>query len=130
MLQPWASLIVMGLKTVETRSWMVSHRGRLLIHASMGKGGQAIAALPSIRRHLPDFGALPFGAIIGEVSLVDIVQPALLTGPERRELRLASFEEDAFGRPEDAAYAWILEDAQVYKEPVPARGWPGLWTWE
>jgi hypothetical protein len=31
--QPWASLIVAGLKPVENRSWRVRYRGPLLIHA-------------------------------------------------------------------------------------------------
>lgn len=32
--QPWASLIAVGAKTIETRSWRTEHRGRLLIHAA------------------------------------------------------------------------------------------------
>jgi hypothetical protein len=32
--QPWASLIVLGIKDVENRFWHTSHLGRLLIHAS------------------------------------------------------------------------------------------------
>ena len=32
--QPWASLIAIGLKMHETRSWRTSYRGPLLIHAS------------------------------------------------------------------------------------------------
>lgn len=31
--QPWASLIALGYKTIETRSWATSHRGPLAIHA-------------------------------------------------------------------------------------------------
>lgn len=36
MLQPWASLLVLGIKQVETRSFKIwrNHRGRLYIHAS------------------------------------------------------------------------------------------------
>lgn len=32
--QPWASLVALGVKTIETRSWSTSHRGPLAIHAS------------------------------------------------------------------------------------------------
>lgn len=32
--QPWASLIVMGLKDIENRNWKTTYRGPLLIHAS------------------------------------------------------------------------------------------------
>ena len=32
--QPWASLIALGVKTIETRSWHTSYRGPLAIHAA------------------------------------------------------------------------------------------------
>ena len=31
--QPWADLLVSGIKSVENRSWKCAHRGPLLIHA-------------------------------------------------------------------------------------------------
>lgn len=31
--QPWAHLVAVGAKTIETRSWPTSYRGRLLIHS-------------------------------------------------------------------------------------------------
>jgi hypothetical protein len=32
--QPWAALLVAGLKTVEVRKWPTARRGRVLIHAA------------------------------------------------------------------------------------------------
>src|SRR5437762_3212572 len=32
--QPWAALLVHGLKTIEVRTWSTFRRGRILIHAS------------------------------------------------------------------------------------------------
>ena len=32
--QPWASLIVSGLKNIENRTWKTNFRGRVLIHAA------------------------------------------------------------------------------------------------
>ncbi len=32
--QPWASLIAMGLKKFETRSWLTNYRGKLVICAA------------------------------------------------------------------------------------------------
>lgn len=34
--QPWASLIVLGIKDIENRSWPTSQRGIVLVHASKG----------------------------------------------------------------------------------------------
>lgn len=32
--EPWASLILSGEKTIETRTWKTKHRGLVLLHAS------------------------------------------------------------------------------------------------
>ena len=32
--QPWASLLVWGIKRIEGRSWQTNHRGRLWVHAT------------------------------------------------------------------------------------------------
>ncbi len=33
--QPWASLVALGVKTIETRSWSTAYRGPLAIHAGV-----------------------------------------------------------------------------------------------
>ena len=32
--QPWAGLIMAGMKDIENRTWETEYRGKLLIHAS------------------------------------------------------------------------------------------------
>ena len=39
--QPWASLVALGVKTIETRSWSTKYRGPLAIHA----GAKAVSGL-------------------------------------------------------------------------------------
>lgn len=36
--QPWATLVAIGTKQIETRSWATSYRGPLVIHAAKGYG--------------------------------------------------------------------------------------------
>jgi hypothetical protein len=36
--QPWATLVALGAKKIETRSWSTSYRGPLAIHAAKGLG--------------------------------------------------------------------------------------------
>ncbi|MEJ7626722.1 MAG: ASCH domain-containing protein [Ferruginibacter sp.] len=72
LLQPWASLVVMGAKTIETRSWSTKHRGPILIHASKGKAGSIFAEEAPFKKYIMDFTSLPFGAIIGMASIVQI----------------------------------------------------------
>jgi len=45
LLQPWATLVVTGVKTIETRSWGTKYRGPILIHASQGKAGSIFTSL-------------------------------------------------------------------------------------
>src|SRR6516225_7625875 len=69
--QPWASLVVHGLKTVEVRRWPTARRGRILIHA---------ARVPDDRpegwaRVSAELGPLAkqLGGIIGAAELADCV---------------------------------------------------------
>lgn len=71
--QPWASLIVNGLKDIENRDWRTHHRGPVLIHASSRQDPEATDA--ELRRR---FGVgipkhLPKGGVIGIVDIVDCV---------------------------------------------------------
>jgi activating signal cointegrator 1 len=128
LLQPWASLVVIGAKKIETRSWTTRHRGRLLIHASTGKAGSFFAADPPFSKYIPAFNELPFGAIIGEVTLVDIcrVEELPFSGSEINKLAL---EEKAFGDYSAGRYAWLLEDPVMFKIPLKAKGQLGLWEY-
>ena len=130
LLQPWASLVVLGHKKIETRSWQTPYRGRLLIHASAGKAGKAFAEADAIKRLLPDFTALPFGAIIGEAELVDMVRFGRPTNKEEADfLAGITLEEQAFGDFSAGRWGWVLERAFAYEEVLPAKGKLGLWEW-
>jgi len=59
--QPWAMLVIMGVKEIEKRSWSTAYRGPMLIHASKGKAGEIFAHEPPFKKYIPDFKQLPFG---------------------------------------------------------------------
>lgn len=68
--QPWANAILLG-KDVENRSRYFSHRGPLLVHASLkvdqaALGDRRIAALPAVE--------LVLGHLIGVVTVLDCVR--------------------------------------------------------
>ena len=67
--QPWATLIMQGYKRFEFRSWQTKYRGDLLIHAGKGIDKEAIKRL---EKYLPE--ELPFGKILGKVTLVDCIK--------------------------------------------------------
>jgi ASCH domain len=70
--QPWAALLVAGLKTVEVRTWMTRRRGRLLIHASKIPDDRP-EGWALITPELSELAALR-GGIIGIGELVDCVR--------------------------------------------------------
>ena len=130
LLQPWATLVVMGVKQIETRSWSTAHRGPLLIHASKGKAGEIFANESPFKKYIPDFSNLPFGYIIGRVTLVDVVRigTGSLFHTNDEMMNRLTMEEKAFGDYTDGRFAWILQDSVQFKQPIGARG--GLTLWE
>jgi hypothetical protein len=72
--QPWASLIVCGIKDVENRTWSTRYRGPVLVHASLR--ADDISSVDLVRY----YGAFPpsdqpRGGIVGVVEIVDCVRP-------------------------------------------------------
>jgi len=124
LMQPWASLLVMGIKKMETRNWTTAFRGELLIHASKSTAGKIFMTAPSISQHIQNFSSLPRGAIIGQATLKDIIRISSI--PEQEDIIL---EENAFGDRQQAKYHWLFEAAVLFDEPIPATGKLGLWEW-
>jgi hypothetical protein len=106
--QPWAHLVVMGHKTVENRSWSTDVRGKIGIHAAKSMDREAYATARAICRRLkidlPELEALPFGALVGDVQLVDVTT------------------EHASPWAEVGSLHWVLEGAHAYPVPMPCSG--------
>lgn len=126
LLQPWATLVVIGAKTIETRSWSTRHRGHILIHASQGKAGSIFSEDPPFKKYIPDFNALPFGAIIGSVHIEAIMKVEDFDLSDEA-MDVLAMEEKAFGDYSSGRYGWVLSDPVAFKKPILARGMPGLW---
>ena len=141
--QPWASLVAIGAKRIETRSWGTNYRGPLAIHAAKG-----FAALPGgnltdfclnepfgsalfaggIRKLVPGED-LPLGKVIAVGTLVTCIP--LDDGPTVRDALILSDapHEREFGDYAVGRFAWILADVRPLPAPIPARGSLGLWEW-
>jgi hypothetical protein len=128
LLQPWASLVISGAKTIETRSWSTTHRGTLLIHASSGKKGQVLSGQPPFDKYIEQFNELPFGAIIGSVYLYDVV-PVETLPLGAAHLGALTLEEKAFGDYTGGRYAWLFREAAGLAQPIFIRGALGLWNY-
>ena len=78
--QPWAELIITGLKDVENRSRRTNFRGRLAVHAGRQRAefdDLDLAAMPRrLRRPIEDAWQRHdnAGKVLGTVEVVDCVQ--------------------------------------------------------
>ncbi len=128
LLQPWATLVVMGVKKIETRSWRSAYRGELLIHASSGKKGAVLVNEPPFKKYIPRFTSLPFSAIIGQVILENILPVETLYLSDSH-LNALTLEEKAFGDYTKGRYAWLLSQPIELEKPVFIKGSLGLWNY-
>lgn len=123
--QPWASLIILGKKKIETRSWKTAYRGPLLIHAA-----KATAAVKALCHQEPyrsmlaeiDSESLPTGCILGQVTLSEIWTTTeairALSDRDGREIQVGDYGPGRFG--------WVFTNPQPLKTPLPWRGERGL----
>ncbi len=121
--QPYASLLVGGVKDVENRSRRISYRGTVLIHA-----GARMHDVVSFLRKRHEFTVEEivvmtqaneaeendlFGCIVGSVEIVDCVQDSTSPWAERGQ------------------WHWVCRNAKVFDHPVrDVKGRLGLWDWD
>ena len=123
--QPWATLVILGIKGWETRTWKPSGLvigERIAIHAAKGWTSDEIECaleLASLNILPPDTD-LPRGAIIGTVRFTGY-RPTADMHPGEIEALLGDYTPGRF--------AWGLADPHEYVRPIPARGALGLWDW-
>lgn len=132
--QPFASLIMLGYKSIETRSRTTSHRGQLAIHASKhlaADGPQSRAGWALLARHGLTPETAPRQLVLGTVHLTDsrpaedltaLITPVLSPKP-------GALPELALGHYGPGRHGWILRDPKTLQRPAPARGWVSFWEW-
>lgn len=117
--QPWAELIVRGVKTLEVRSSNVRARGPIYIYIYASR---KLSELPDAERvaerYRIDVTSLPTGVIVGEAELVE-------SRPARSEDAIAACV--AVDRLKDR-YVWRFETPTRFEEPLSVRFLPyGIW---
>src|SRR5580692_2219073 len=131
--QPFASLVVMGVKGWETRGWKPSdamlyilRQEGLLIHSSqkMDYTHQSLCTYPPFKTYVPDLKVLPFGPILGYVSVGRVITADhwLQENPDYPE-------EYSFGNYTKGRWAWELPAAVQWELPIQAKGSLSLWEY-
>lgn len=135
--QPWATLLAVGCKHMETRSWPTKYRGEILIHASKKPYSQVRKILPTKdRRYIEDLlqikyfngeRNIPTGVIVGKAELAACVK---ITEAFRSGMANIRPEEFILGDFTTGRYAWVMKNPVLFKEPIPAKGMQGLWNYD
>lgn len=127
--QPWSSLVAGEKKQWETRSRRWKYTGPLAIHAAANdRAGKDFWWKQPFHDHLRDLGwvawrFLPFGKVLAVVRLVEC-------RPTEEVVKEISDLEQAFGDYRPGRWAYRLEMVYKFPQPIPARGFQGLWRWE
>ncbi|EME71420.1 hypothetical protein H261_03388 [Paramagnetospirillum caucaseum] len=155
--QPYASLIAIGAKPFETRSFPPPAKligQRIAIHAAKADhsnrllltlGHEAISAIIDAlevggQGHRVSWSQLPHGAVVCTAVMagayhvfpcldggIKLLAPVGMGKPLPAEM---AHHTDHFGDYSPGRWCWQLTDVQVLPEPVPAKGKQGWWEWE
>ncbi len=130
--QPWATLVAIGAKKIETRSWRTDYRGRLAIHAAKSfpndcmemcqeepfRGVLAAAGIAGICD-------LPRGSILCLTEITDCLRTEHIA--EAPCLYSECIHELEFGDYYPGRFGFLFGAVKLLPAPVPCRGALGLW---
>ena len=128
--QPYASLLVMGLKEFETRGWETKDRGPLVIHAAKLNDHARKDAVDRVATRFREYGmdkeaealfescGKSLGCAVGVVALTDC-QPMIDGG---------SVIENAVGYFSEGRFGWKCDNPRMFETPIPVVGKQGLWN--
>jgi hypothetical protein len=129
--QPFAGLLILGIKHHETRSWNTKHRGKLAIHSSARMTADGKQVLDWLCKELPDvffpgseamYMCTQLGMVLGTVNVTDTVST--------NENRPIESLERLLGDYSPNRYYWKCENPVMFAAPVPAVGKLSIWNWE
>jgi activating signal cointegrator 1 len=119
--EPYASLIMAGLKTIETRTWKTNYRGDILIHVSKSRDTNFLARFPLIT-FKDKFNAVDqinerikennffAGQVIGVMELYDVQ-------PMRRRDRVEACIDYS-----PNLFSWFIRDIRPVEPPFHVKG--------
>lgn len=126
--QPWATLMAIGAKPEETRSWETLYRGPIAIQAALtwnktlarrsctGRFGAALNAAGVTVTTWKAGDSLPKGKIVCVVDLLDCVRITTENAPS------ADSDSFAFGDYTPGRFSWRTANPRRAIIPIPYRG--------
>ncbi|CAH8248603.1 ASCH domain-containing protein [Paenibacillus melissococcoides] len=145
-IQPWATLIAIGAKRFETRSWATTHRGPIAIHAGKKIDRDAYMSeqiYSTLQKHgIMFIDDLPTGAVVAVCTLSECWRIRRTEGDNEGPVWLDNAGgqtlgwggvyplEYHFGDYTHGRFAWELKEIKRLPEPLSAKGQQGLWNWQ
>jgi hypothetical protein len=139
--QPWASLVALGCKRIETRSWYTMYTGVVCIHAAKGfpKDARYVVSESPFQQALCEkLGRTP--VLATDLPISQIIAVATLTGCMTFVAETPDFIRDLskrgelppnevdFGDFAAGRYGFMLDDVIPLDQPIQVRGALGLWN--
>jgi hypothetical protein len=111
--QPYAELLAIGKKTIESRKWSTSYRGNFLIHASKTIDTEAC------NYHKININTLTKGAIIGKTCLYGVRKYS-----GNYEFALDKDKHFSLKKIQDNScmYGFLIKDAIKFDKTIPYSG--------
>lgn len=137
--QPWASLIALGYKTCETRSWKPPRHiigERIAIHAGRFMPELLPETIDDVltERVGPLWrGSLPRGAVVATAELWfagKVVGYGPCVAHIQSAHRTAEVPLDEYGDFSLGRWLWLLRDVEALWPPHQTRGHQGVWYWD
>lgn len=134
--QPYAELILRGLKRVENRTWATKLREPILIHAGQSRSWLDLNEKGTVDIHGIAVAEMTFSAILGVATIVDCVKVDRYVSDRvggkvpvfrKADLKLYPWLDDH--EHAQGPYCFILADVVRFAEPIPCGGKQGFWTY-
>ena len=119
--QPYASLIMAGIKKYEFRTWKTNYRGEVLIHSSKTLDKKAMKEF----NYDLDY---PLGFIIGKVDITDVIK---VDDDFREVLKKENslVYNHIINDKNYSGYAFKMENVELI-DPIYINGKLGLWNYD
>ena len=120
--QPFASLVSIGAKTIETRPWSTDYRGPLAIHAADISTQEVDSYCQSILFSAGlEYEKLPLGKIVAIAHRVDCKEVITAQIPCYPQLAFSNFT--------PGWYALEFANIMPLENPILVKGFNGIWDW-
>ena len=126
---PYAFLILAGIKKYEIRSWSTKYRGPLYIHSAKVPIKEydvnTVKGISRLKNHHISIDLMAMhGYLLGKVELVDIKK----IGDDIPKPQAAL--DGCCSIDDNDKYAWVLHNPEIASLTIPVQGKLGLWSLE